>query len=63
MIPMVLNSGNTIKSIPGRPILVPTTISQIFLALAITSSVVCSRGIEYWKTHTPTVSIAEKESK
>jgi hypothetical protein len=35
MIPMVLNSGNTIKSIPGRPILVPTTISQIFLALAI----------------------------
>jgi hypothetical protein len=41
-------SGNTIKSIPGKPFLTPFTISQIFSAFSTTSSVVCNLGILYW---------------
>ena len=43
-------------TIPGNPILTPFTMSQIFLALAITSSLVCNLGIGYWNTQHPTVS-------
>lgn len=45
--PCVEYSGNIIISIPGKPILVPLTISQIFLAFSITCSVECILGIGY----------------
>ena len=60
MIPMVEYSGKTMRSIPGRPTLTPFTMSQIFLAFSITSSLVCNRGMGYWKTQTPTVSSDEE---
>ena len=53
---MVEYSGKIIRSMPGKPVLTPLTISQIFLAFSVTSSLVWSRGIGYWKTQTPTVS-------
>jgi len=56
MIPIVLYSGNTMRSIPGRPILVPFTMSHILRTFARTSSFVCRRGMGYWKTHTSTLS-------
>jgi len=56
MIPIVEYSGNTIRSIPGRPLFVPLTMSHILRAFSRTSSFVCNRGIGYWNTHTPTVS-------
>ena len=43
-------------TIPGNPVLTPLTMSQIFLAFSITSSLVCNLGIGYWKTQHPTVS-------
>ena len=43
-------------TIPGNPSLTPLTMSQIFLAFSITSSLVCNLGIGYWKTQHPTVS-------
>ena len=56
MMPCVEYSGKTIRSMPGSPCFVPTTRSQMRSTFFITSSRVWSRGILYWKTHTPTVS-------
>ena len=38
-------SGKITRSIPGRPLFIPISISAIFFALSITSALVCSRGI------------------
>ena len=56
MMPCVLYSGNTIKSMPGKPCFMPSMMPQIFLTFSCTSSFVCNLGILYWYTHTPTVS-------
>ena len=45
MIPMVLYSGNTTRSMPGRPSFMPLIISAILRALSRTSALVCRRGI------------------
>lgn len=45
MIPMVLYSGNTTRSMPGRPSFMPLIISAILRALSSTSARVCRRGI------------------
>ena len=45
MMPWVEYSGNTTRSMPGRPAFMPTTISAILRAFARTSLRVCRRGI------------------
>ncbi len=45
MMPMVLYSGNTTRSMPGRPSFMPLIISAIWRALSSTSALVCRRGI------------------
>ena len=45
MIPCVLYSGKITRSIPGRPCFMPTTIAAMFFALAMTSALLCRRGI------------------
>src|ERR1700709_2724241 len=44
MMPWVEYSGKITRSMPGSPTFMPTTISAIFLALAITSALVCNLG-------------------
>ena len=45
MMPMVLYSGNTTRSMPGRPSFMPSTILAMLRALSSTSALVCRRGI------------------
>ena len=45
MIPWVLYSGKIARSMPGKPIFMPFSISPIFLAFSSTSFFVCRRGI------------------
>ena len=45
MMPCVEYSGKITRSMPGRPIFMPSIISAILRAFARTSSFVCRRGI------------------
>ena len=45
MMPMVLYSGNTTRSMPGRPTFMPLIISAMARALSSTSARLCRRGI------------------
>ena len=45
MIPWVLYSGKITRSRPGRPCFMPTTMSAMLFALAMTSARLCRRGI------------------
>ena len=45
IMPWVEYSGKITRSIPGRPVFMPTTMSAILRALSRTSALVCRRGI------------------